>query len=176
VVLEAPLERNEAGGLYPAGEGWFVVNARDAQWFDSVELGKYAPFEGEHATFEQLGINLSILRPAEPACMYHREEAQEGFLLLSGEALLVIEGEERPLRRWDYVHCPPWTDHVVIGAGDTPCVLLSVGARKKGRGLVYPANEVAAKHGASVERETSDPAEAYARYERPTPIGAPQLP
>jgi uncharacterized cupin superfamily protein len=176
VVPEAPLEQNAAGGAYPSGEGWFVVNARDAQWFDSVELGLYAPFEGEHARFEQLGINLSILRPGEPACMYHAEEAQEGFLLLSGEALLVVEGQERQLRRWDYVHCPPWTEHVVIGAGDAPCVLLSVGARKKGRGIVYPVKETASRHGASVEVETSVPAEAYARYEPPTPTGAPELP
>lgn len=167
VVPEAPLERNEAAGLYPAGDGWFVVNARDAQWFDSVELGLYAPFEGEHARFEQLGVNLSVLRPGEPACMYHREEAQEGFLVLSGEALLVVEGQERSLRRWDYVHCPEWTEHVVIGAGSEPCVLLSVGARKKGRGLVYPAHEVAARHRASVEQETTDPREAYARFSEP---------
>jgi quercetin dioxygenase-like cupin family protein len=126
VVPEAPLERNDAGGAYPSGDGWFVVNARAAQWFDSVELGLYAPFEGEHASFKQLGMNLSILRPGEPACMYHAEEAQEGFLLLSGEALLLIEGQERALRRWDYVHCPPWTEHVVIGAGEAPCVLLVV--------------------------------------------------
>ena len=176
VVPEAPLERNDAGGAYPAAEGWFVVNARDAQWFDSVELGLYAPFEGEHARFEQLGINLSILRPGEPACMYHAEEAQEGFLLLFGEALLVVEGQERQLRRWDYVHCPPWTEHVVIGAGDAPCVLLSVGARKTGRGLVYPVNETASRHGASVDVETSVPAEAYARFESPSPTGAPELP
>jgi uncharacterized cupin superfamily protein len=173
VVPEAPLERNDAGGAYPAGEGWFVVNAREAQWFDSVELGLYAPFEGEHASFEQLGMNLSILRPGEPACMYHREEAQEGFLLLDGEALLVIEGEERPLRRWDFVHSPPWTDHVVIGAGETPCVLLSVGARKQGRGLVYPVNETALRHRAGVEEETSVPAEAYARFSEPKPTAPP---
>jgi uncharacterized cupin superfamily protein len=173
VVPEAPLERNETAGLYPAGDGWFVVNARDAQWFDSVELGLYAPFEGEHARFEQLGVNLSVLRPGEPACMYHREEAQEGFLILSGEALLVIEGEERSLRRWDYVHCPEWTEHVVIGAGSEPCVILSVGARKTARGLVYPVNETAAKHGASVEEETGVPAEAYARFSEPKPTALP---
>jgi uncharacterized cupin superfamily protein len=172
VVPEAPLERNEAG-LYPAGEGWFVVNARDAQWFDSGELGLYAPFEGESAGFEQVGINVAVLRPGEPSCMYHREEAQEDFLVLSGECVLVIEGEERRLEAWDFVHCPPLTEHVFVGAGDEPCVLLGVGARTKGRGLVYPVNEVAARHGASVEQETSDPNEAYAAYSRPTPIPCP---
>jgi uncharacterized cupin superfamily protein len=169
VVPEAPLERNDAGGLYPAGEGWFVLNARDAQWWDSGELGLYAPFEGEHARFEQLGMNLSILRPGEPACMYHGEESQEGFLVLAGEALLVIEGEERALRRWDYVHCPESTKHVLIGAGDAPCVILSIGARRKGRGLVYPVNETALRHRAGVEQETSVPAEAYARFSEPKP-------
>ena len=159
MVPEAPLERNDAG-LYPAGEGWFVLNAREARWFDSVELGLYGPFEGENARFEQLGINLSVLRPGEPACMYHREGAQEDFLVLSGECLLVIEGQERNLRAWDFVHCPSETEHVLVGAGEEPCVLLSVGARIKGRSLVYPRNEVALRHAAGVESETSDPSEA----------------
>jgi uncharacterized cupin superfamily protein len=118
VVPEAPLESNEAGA-YPAGDGWFVLNVRDAQWFDSHELGLYAPFEGEHARFDQLGMNLSILRPGEPSCMYHAEEAQEDFLVLAGECLLIVEGQERALRQWDFVHCPEWTEHVGGVAGSS---------------------------------------------------------
>lgn len=173
MVPEAPLERNEAG-LYPAGEGWFVLNARDAQWFDSHELGLYTPFEGEDARFAQLGLNIAILRPGEPSCMYHREEAQEDFLVLAGECLLIVEGEERSLRQWDFVHCPPWTEHVFVGAGGGPCVLLGVGARKQGRGLVYPVDDAALRHGAGVEVETSSPAEAYVRFPEPTPIPCPK--
>ena len=173
MVPEAPLERNDAGGLYPVGEGWFVLNAREAQWFDSTPLGLYAPFEGEHARFEQVGINISVLRPEEPMCMYHREGAQEDFLVLSGECLLVIEGQERSLRAWDLVHCPPETEHVLVGAGETPSVVLSVGARTKGRSVVYPRNEVARRHGAGVENDTSNPAVAYARYPKSELIPSP---
>jgi len=171
-VPEAPLERNDAG-LYPAGEGWFVLNARDARWFDAGRLGRYTPFEGEDAQFAQLGINIGILRPGEPSCMYHREDAQEDFLVLAGECLLVVEGRERPLKRWDFVHCPPWTEHVFVGAGEEPCVLLGTGARRKGRGLVYPVNEAALRHDAGVEVETSLAAEAYARFPEPTDISCP---
>jgi uncharacterized cupin superfamily protein len=173
VVPEAPLEAGDAG-LYPAGEGWFVVNARDTQWFDSHGLGLYAPFEGENAQFAQLGINIAVLRPGEPSCMYHAEEAQEDFLVLSGECLLIVDGEERALRRWDFVHCPPWTKHVFVGAGDAPCVLLGTGARKKGRGLVYPVDETARRHGAGVEVETRVPSEAYARFPESTPVPCPE--
>jgi uncharacterized cupin superfamily protein len=162
VVPEAPLERTEAG-LVPAGEGWFVLNARDARWFDG-ELGAFLPFEGEDARFEQLGMNLAVLRPGEPGAMYHAEDAQEGFLVLSGECLLIVEGQERLLRAWDFVHCPQLTEHVLVGAGDPGCVLVGVGARRKGRALVYPVNETAARHGASVDEETSDPRVAYARF------------
>ena len=172
MVPEAPLERTDHG-VFPVGEGWFVVNARDAQWFDSYGLGLYAPFEGENAGFSELGINVGILRPGEPSCMYHAEEAQEDFLVLSGECLLIVEGEERQLRTWDFVHCPPWTEHVFVGAGEKPCLLLAVGARAKGRGLRYPVNEVALRHGAGVESETSDPQEAYARFTKPAPIPCP---
>ena len=173
MVPEAPLERNDAG-LYPAGEGWFVVNVRDAQWLDSHELGLYAPFEGRDAQFAELGTNVVVLRPGEPSCMYHAEDAQEDFLVLAGQCLLIVEGQERSLRAWDLVHCPPMTEHVFVGAGDDPCLLLGTGARRKGRALVYPVSEAALKHGAGVEVETGNPAEAYARFPESTPIRCPE--
>jgi uncharacterized cupin superfamily protein len=141
-----------------------VINARGAQWFDSDGRGFCCYFEGEHAPFAELGINLNVLKPGEPSCMYHGEEAQEDFLVLAGECMLVVEGEERRLEAWDFVHCPPWTEHVFVGAGTGPCLLLAVGARTKGRGLRYPVNEAALRHGAGVEKETPDPNEAYARF------------
>lgn len=173
MVPEAPLERNDAG-LYPAGDGWFVVNVRDAQWFDSQELGLYAPFEGENARFPELGVNIGVVRPGEPGCMYHAEDAQEDFLVLSGECRLIVEGQERALKQWDFVHCPPMTEHVFVGAGDGPCVVLAVGARRKGRALVYPVNETALAYGAGVEKETGDPSEAYARFPASRPIPCPE--
>jgi uncharacterized cupin superfamily protein len=175
MVPEAPLESNGAGGLYPAGDGWFVVNVRDAQWFDATPLGLYTPLEGEHARFSQLGINVGVLRPGEPSCMYHAEDAQEDFLVLSGKCLLIVEGEERLLRQWDFVHCPPLTRHVFVGAGDGPCVLLGMGARRKGRELVYPVDEAALRRGAGVEVETGDPAEAYARFSQPRTVACPEV-
>jgi len=173
VVPEAPLERTEHGA-FPAGEGWFVVNARDAAWFESDGLGFYAPFEGENARFPDLGININVLRAGEPSCMYHGEDAQEDFLVLAGECILIVEGQERPLRTWDFVHCPAWTEHVIVGAGDGPCAFLAIGGhRAKGRGIRYPVNEVALKHGAGVEKETSDPNEAYARFAELEPVPCP---
>jgi uncharacterized cupin superfamily protein len=167
MVPEAPLERTEAG-LAPRGDGWFVVNARDARWQEDA-FGVFTRFEGE-PRFSQVGINVSVIQPGSPTCMYHRESTQEDFLVLAGECLLLVEGEERLLRAWDFVHSPPWTDHVFVGAGDGPCIILAVGARPDDE-VVYPVAEVALRHGAGVEKETSDPAEAYAKYGRskPTP-------
>ena len=173
MVPEAPLERAELG-LRPVGEGWFVVNVRDTRWFDSNGGDRFTVLDSEEARFDQVGIGVGIVRPGEPSAMYHAEDAQEDFLVLSGECLLIVEGEERPLKAWDFVHCPPWTEHVFVGAGDGPCVVLGVGARRKGRGLVYPVNETALKHGAGVEEETSDPAVAYARFPEAVPIPCPE--
>ena len=152
--------------------GWFVVNARDAQWF-RTELGDWCPFEREGERFPEVGINLNLLRAGEPNSMYHAEDAQEDFLVLRGECLLIVEGEERHLRQWDFVHCPPWTEHVFVGTGAEPCLLLAVGSRRQ-RGIRYPANEVARKHGAGVEVETDSPQEAYARFARPEKGPAPE--
>jgi len=143
------------------------VNAREARWQDSP-FGPFTRFEGT-ARFPQVGINIGVLQPGQPACIYHREDEQEDFLVLSGECLLLIEGEERPLQTWDFVHCPPWTDHVFVGSGDGLCAVLAIGSRTGGD-VVYPASELAQRYGAAVERETSDGQEAYAGYEDPVDI------
>ena len=169
-VPEAQLVSTENGRV-PKGPGWFILNAQEAQWWERKGRGVVCEFEGAGfegaADFEQLGINLTILAPGEPMAMYHRENDQEDFLLLAGEALAIVEGEERPLRQWDLVHCPHGTNHVIIGAGEAPCVVLAVGARDRSMGPdwgTYTMDEAAQRRGASVERETTDAAEAYARF------------
>ena len=157
MVPEAPLRRTEHG-VEPAGEGWFVLNAREAKWLDG-DFGAYTRFESER--FPQLGFNIAVLAPGQPACYYHGENDQEDFLVLSGTCLVLIEGQERTLRQWDFVHCPAWTEHVFVGAGDGPCALLAVGARTSHE-VVYPRSELALRHRAGVEHETRDPREAYA--------------
>jgi uncharacterized cupin superfamily protein len=165
MVEEAPIKRTDAGSV-PDGEGWFVLNARDARWFETDELGAATIFEGEPG-FPQLGFHIEVLQPGQPNCMYHGESNQEDFLVLSGECVLVIEGQERRLEAWDFVHCPATTEHVFVGTGEGPCVIVMVGARKPGGSIVYPVSEAAARYGASVESETSEPKQAYARFPRP---------
>jgi len=162
MVPEAKLVRNE-NGLVPQGEGWYVVNARESRWFGSDELGKYCHFEGD-VRFPELGINVNVLQPGQPSCMYHGESNQEDFLVLAGECLLLIEGEDRPLRAWDFVHCPPWTEHVLVGTGSGPCVFVAVGARGEDQQVRYAVAEVASGHDAGVLEETTTAEEAYARF------------
>jgi len=163
MVPEAPLEVTETG-LVAAGEGWFVLNAREARWHYREGRGARLLFDGD-TYFPQLGVGLFALARGEPIGMYHWEADQEDFLVLSGEALLIIEGEERRLRQWDFVHCPAETKHIIIGAGDAPCAILAVGAREHQAGGFsggYPVDEVALRYGAGVQQETSVVAEAYA--------------
>ncbi len=162
---ETPPRETEAG-LLPTGSGWFVLNAQEARWRDRGPRGKSLPFDGE-ADFPQLGVCLFVLGDGEPIGMYHWEADQEDFLVLAGEALLIIEGEERPLRQWDFVHCPAGTNHMIVGAGPAPCAVLAVGARQHqdGRGWGgYTVDEAALRHGVGVEEETTDAREAYARF------------
>jgi uncharacterized cupin superfamily protein len=177
MVSEAVMQRTAAGGV-ATGEGWFVLNAREARWVHREGRGESLPFtgwaDGEEEAFPQLGVNLFVLRRGEPMSMYHREADQEDFLVLAGEPLLVIEGEERRLRQWDFVHCPPGASHVIIGAGERPCTVLAIGARahaaeERGWGA-YTVDEAALRHGAGVAEETHDARVAYARFpaSRPT--------
>jgi quercetin dioxygenase-like cupin family protein len=180
MVPEAPLERTEHG-LVPGDDGWFVLNAREARWWDRVGRGREMGMQGK-ADFSQLGLGLYVLAPGEPMAMYHWETDQEDFLVLSGEALLISEGQERPLRQWDFVHCPAGTNHVIVGAGEAACVVFAVGAREKhtfrtpegtleGRDDwgAYTVAEAAVRHGAGVEEETTDADVAYARFPEAEP-------
>jgi uncharacterized cupin superfamily protein len=165
-VPEARLE-DGGSGLAPAEDGWFVVNVRDGEWWTSETFGSACRFESSDAYFQQFGLNLRVLEPGKPNCLYHSENQQEAFLVLSGECRLLVEGEERLLRTWDFFHCPADTQHVFVGAGDGPCVILMAGARTPDEQLLYPVSELAARYGASAEEETPDPRQAYARFERP---------
>ncbi len=143
---------------------WFVRNVRDMPWWKRGPGGFATQFVADDA---QVGVNLFVLEPGDKMAMYHWEADQEGFLVLAGEALLVIDGEERQIRKWDYVHCPPGVPHTRIGAGAGPCVILAIGAREHQSGEDwggYPYSEVAMKHDASAEEETTDPDVAYARF------------
>lgn len=171
MVPEARFEDTDTGRV-PVDDGWFVLNARDARWRAAEGRGAYCVFEGEH-DFPQLGIHLVTLQPGDAMSMYHWEQDQEDFLVLSGEAVLVVEGEERPLGQWDFVHCPPGTKHTIVGAGSGPCLVLAVGARDKSIGPDwggYTFDEVAARYGASSERDTTSPEEAYAPVARREPM------
>lgn len=170
-VREAPLERTEHG-LVPTGEGWFVLGLRDAAWRHAEGRGAVCvaldDFEGERRV-DQLGVNPFVLAPGEPMAQYHWETDQEGFLVISGEAILVIEGVERPLRAWDYVHCPPHTKHVIVGGGSGPCVVIAIGARERSdepASLGFSADDAARRHGASVDEDTMSPGAAYAPLPR----------
>lgn len=162
-VPEATTEETPYG-RYVTSDGWFVLNLEDALAVKNEEKGGATfPLEGRNAPFRDVGVQIRVLWPGDPSGLYHSEDVQEGFLVLAGECTLVVEEEERTLRQWDYVHCPAGTRHIFVGAGGGPCAILMLGARPD-VGLHYPVSEVAAKHGASAAKETSDPDEAYADW------------
>jgi uncharacterized cupin superfamily protein len=168
-VPEARLE-DSGSGLVPADDGWFVVNVRDAEWWTSENSrehprGSVCWFESQELEFPQLGICIHVLEPDKPSGLYHAETDQEAFLVLSGECRLLVEGEERLLRPWDFFHSPPGTEHIFVGAGSEPCAILMAGARSKDMQALYPVSELAARYGASVEEETSDVERAYAGFD-----------
>ncbi len=174
-IEEAALSETEAG-LVPEGEGWFVVNVAEGRGRRSDRFGSACAFEGAEAgRFPEFGLNVRVLQPGQPNSLYHREDAQEAFLVLRGEAIAIVEEQERRLRTGDFLHAPPGTAHVLVGAGDGPCAILMVGTRKHPETLLYPVSDVAARYGASVEEETSDEGAAYAGTPPPEagPIGLP---
>ena len=157
------MERTQYG-LAPATDGWFAVNVRDAAWMTNEHFGDACVFEGDAVSFPQIGYTLAVLQPGRPSALYHREDDQEDFLVLAGECIAIVEEHERRLRTWDFLHCPAGTDHILVGAGDGPCVIFMIGARAHPRSGLYPRSEVALRHGAGVETETEKPSVAYAPF------------
>jgi uncharacterized cupin superfamily protein len=153
-----------------SGDGWFVRNVRDLRWDRDRPRGYVAELAPGDA---QVGVNLFVLEPGNPMSMYHWEADQEGFLVLSGEALLIVEDEEHPLRQWDYFHCPPPVPHTIVGAGSGPCAILAIGAREHADGDwgLYPSSAVAMSHDASAQEETNVAEDAYARFPQAEPAG-----
>jgi quercetin dioxygenase-like cupin family protein len=173
-VPEAHLVETEAG-LVPQGDGWFVVNVRDAPWLRNDYFGARTSFEAggrivralpelEQHSFPQVGVTVYVLPKGKPSTMYHGETDQEAFLVVRGQCLLLVEGRERLLREWDFFHCAPNTMHGFVGASDEPCVIVMIGGRDPEGTIVYERNETALRHGAGVEQTTSDPFEAYAPF------------
>jgi mannose-6-phosphate isomerase-like protein (cupin superfamily) len=167
-VEEARLE-DRGAGLVATTTGWFVLNARDARWFERPGRGASVPLTGAdeyeaETFFPQLGMAIRVIGPGEPSTTYHWETEQEDFLVLRGEALLLVDGEERPVKQWDFVHCPPETRHAFVGAGEEPCVLLAVSSREfqaQGPWGWYCADGVAVRHGAAPPETTQDTEHAY---------------
>jgi uncharacterized cupin superfamily protein len=161
---EATMDELEVG-KNPASDGWFVLNLAEAATFRNEEKGgAVIPLEPRGGPFTDFGVNVHVVWPGEPSALYHSENVREAFLVLGGECTLVVEEEERLLRQWDFFHCPAGTRHIFVGAGDGPCAILMIGGRTKDEQLLYPVSEVAAKHGASVAKETPNPDEAYADW------------
>ncbi len=161
-------------GLAPITEGWFVVNARDAPWIAHESFGHRCRFETdgriasaregvEPLMFDEIGYTLAVLEPGKPTGMYHAEQSQEDFFVVSGKCLAIVEEQELQLRQFDFLHCPAGTRHIFVGV-DEPCVLLMIGNRVGHGGIVYPRSDIALARGAGVEDETMKPSEAYAPF------------
>jgi uncharacterized cupin superfamily protein len=164
VTDEARIEQTKDGAT-AVSPGWFVVNLADARWMKSAEAGHWTDFEPPDG-FEHYGIGVHVLPPGKPNGKYHSENVQEDFLVLSGECILIVEGQERRLKAWDFFHCAPGTNHIIVGAGEAPCAILMAGLRGEGKQLHYPVSDVAGRYGASTPEETDVPRVAYSDWSR----------
>jgi len=169
-MVEAVLESG-----VPVTAGWFIVNVRDARWLHN-RMRSVCRFGGEgEAHFDDLGVSLFWLQPGQPMSLYHHEAGQEDFLILAGECTLVIEGQERPLQRWDFVHCPPRTAHTIVAAANRPALVFAVGARKEKGSARYPVDPVAIAYGAGVPDEATTAQDVYASFGDPAAGRAPNV-
>jgi uncharacterized cupin superfamily protein len=152
----------------------FVVNLADAPVLGHSRRASRIALEPDGVDWPDTGVNVQILQPGQPNCRYHSEPVQEDFLVLHGECLLIMDGEERRLRTWDFVHCPAGTAHVFVGAGDGPSAVLMIGSRRLDE-VHYLVEPLAARWDASVREPTDEPAQAYAdwRVEEPRPVPNP---
>ena len=140
-----------------------MINLADAPAIGAKRGPTFIKLEPDGVTWRDTGINVQVMQPGEPGGRYHSEPVQEDFVVLYGECLAIVDDQERVLRQWDFLHCPPGSAHTFVGAGDGPCAVLMIGSRRE-QALHYPVNETAARYGASVAQDTDDPVQAYADW------------
>lgn len=155
---------------------WFVQNVADTEWWVNDKFGSRTMLVPPGS---QVGARVHVFEPGKPSTLYHRESEQEGFLVIEGECLLIVEGQEVRLGPWDYFHCPPGTTHSLVGAGEGPCVMVTLGRRGEGGTILYARDETALRHGAGVGQDADTPAEAYEpfpKWESGRPVDWDSLP
>ena len=168
MITEARLERL-ASGLAPVTPGWFIVNTADAAWTNNECYGGVCIFESDNVVLQgrpdltayekpHAGFTIRVVPPGKPSALYHAESVQEDFLILLGECTLIIEDQERHLRAWDFVHCPPMTSHAFVATETGPCVILATGNRSDDLELVSRRSEAALRYDAGTEVDMSEPA------------------
>lgn len=150
----------------------FVINLGDAPAIGHSRGPTFIQLEPDGVHWPDTGVNVQVMQPGEPNGRYHSEPVQEDFLVLHGECIAIVNGEERSLRQWDFLHCPAGTEHIFVGAGDGPCGVLMIGCRREDA-CHYPVNQLAAKYDASVSQATDDPAQAYADWRAVLPPEGP---
>jgi quercetin dioxygenase-like cupin family protein len=166
-----------AEGKVPVDDGWFILNLGSMAWETIPGFGLWRGFDGRPGVDPSgpgIGVHLHVLQPGESNGYYHAEDAQEGFIVISGECVAVVEGKERRMQQWDYLHSPPGTAHITIGAGEQPCAILMFGSPDPSRDVTWIADETAARYGASVAQTTGWDTEAYGDVPPPVPARAPQ--
>jgi uncharacterized cupin superfamily protein len=175
---EADIEQTPEGQV-PLDGGWFILNLGEMAWETAEGFGAWCDFDrpDRDSSTPRVAVHVHVLQPGEANGLYHAEAAQEGFLVLSGECIAIVEGQERRMRQWDYLHSPPGTAHITVGAGEGPCAILMFGSPDPTRKVEWIAHEAAARHGASVARTTGLDTEAYGdlppvvRVRPPEPFG-----
>jgi uncharacterized cupin superfamily protein len=178
-MQEAQIEQTPEGRV-PVDGGWFILNLGELAWETAAGFGTWCDFDPPEraSTTSRIGVHVHVLEPGESNGYYHAEAAQEGFLVLSGECIAIVEGEDRRMRQWDYFHSPPGTAHITVGAGEEGCAIMMLGSPDPKRKVEWIANAVAARHDASVARTTGRDTEAYGdlppvvRVRPPKPFGA----
>ena len=150
-------------GLVPQARAGSCSTHATHRGSEATERGQDTDFEGGQE-WAQLGFRIQVVAPGQRG-VYHGERGQEDFLVVSGECVLVIEGEERRLKAWDFVHCPPWTKHIFVGAGEAPCVIVMVGSRMSAlRGRLRGRARLQRGTMRACSRRRRGPDEAYARW------------
>jgi uncharacterized cupin superfamily protein len=159
----APRRSNTSGIWFGAMDEPFLINLDEAPTQRHPRRAMVIELEAEDVRWPDTGVNVQVMEPGQPNCRYHSEPVQEDFLVLHGQCVAIIDGEEQELRQWDFFHCPAGVEHVFVGAGDGPCAVLMIGSRRLDEAY-YPVNELAAQYDASVTSATDDPAVAYADW------------
>lgn len=123
-----------------------IINLEELKFeSDGPDSPGHTAVISDHIGAKKLGYNISVCPPGKSVCPFHNHRInEEMFFILEGEGILRFGDKEYPLRKFDFVACPPGgreVAHQMINTGTTDLKYLALSTKIREEVCEYPDSD-----------------------------------